>query len=649
MILSMENISKIYNGKTILDNISLTVEDTDRIGLVGVNGCGKSTLLRIITGMEEFESQPEPNVPRLSVTKGASIGFLQQNSGLDRSSGIMEEMRSVFSGLLSVQEELRSLEEYMARPEIHEDEKHFKEISAEYARKTAYFEANEGYLIDVKIKTVLNGMGFPPETYDRVISTLSGGEKTRLAMAKLLLENPKLLILDEPTNHLDFDTIMWLEDYLSEYKGALLIVSHDRYFLDRLCTSVCEIERTRLRRWKGNYTKFTELKAADTERRIKEYEAQQEEIAKLRDFVDRNLVRATTSSMAKSRIKKLEAMEILEKPVTYEKKAKIRFEYDYEPPEEVLSVKNIDIRAGEKSLADNVSFTVRRGDRVGIIGANGTGKSTLLKILRRTMPISHGSIDLNKNVKISYFDQENSQLDFNKTVIDEIHDRRRGMTDGDVRSLLGLVKFTGENVFKQISVISGGERAKLCFAVMMLERGNVLILDEPTNHLDMDSRDVLEEALEKFTGTILLVSHDRYLLDKLCTRIFEITPGTLTEFNGGFAEFMEQKRSRAAEAQAAGELIKQENRKREAEEKKAASYRSKEQRAKDAQRRTRIKELEKLIDELEQKMNEVQNEMISPDVTADYLLMNEKCAEFEELKRLSAEYTDEWLELSEEM
>ncbi len=649
MILSMENISKIYNGKTILDNISLTVEDTDRIGLVGINGCGKSTLLRIITGMEEFESQPEPNVPRLSVTKGASIGFLQQNSGLDRSSGIMEEMRSVFSGLLSVQEELRRLEEYMARPEIHEDKKHFEEISAEYARKTAYFEANEGYLIDVKIKTVLNGMGFPPETYDRVISTLSGGEKTRLAMAKLLLENPKLLILDEPTNHLDFDTIMWLEDYLSEYKGALLIVSHDRYFLDRLCTSVCEIERTRLRRWKGNYTKFTELKAADTERRIKEYEAQQEEIAKLRDFVDRNLVRATTSSMAKSRIKKLEAMEILEKPVTYEKKAKIRFEYDYEPPEEVLSVKNIDIRAGEKSLADNVSFTVRRGDRVGIIGANGTGKSTLLKILRRTMPVSHGNIDWNKNVKISYFDQENSQLDFNKTVIDEIHDRRRGMTDGDVRSLLGLVKFTGENVFKQISVISGGERAKLCFAVMMLERGNVLILDEPTNHLDMDSRDVLEEALEKFTGTILLVSHDRYLLDKLCTRIFEITSGTLTEFNGGFAEFMEQKRSRAAEAQAAGELIKQENQKREAEEKKAASYRSKEQRAKDAQRRTRIKELEKLIDELEQKMNEVQNEMISPEVTADYVLMNEKCAEFEELKRLSAEYTDEWLELSEEM
>lgn len=648
MILSMENISKIYNGAYVLDNVSLTVEDNDRIGLVGINGCGKSTLLKIITGLEEYESQPEPNVPRLAITRSSTVGFLEQNSGLDRSSKVMEEMMSVFSELLKVQDELRSLEEEMSRPEIHENEKHFDEISAEYARKTAYFEANEGYLIDVKIKTVLNGMGFPPETYDRVISTLSGGEKTRLAMAKLLLENPSLLILDEPTNHLDFDTIMWLEDYLSGYKGALLIVSHDRYFLDKLCTSICEIERTHLRRWKGNYSKFTELKAADVERQLKEYEAQQAEIAKLQEFVDRNLVRATTSSMAKSRIKKLEAMEIIEKPVTYEKKAKIRFEYDYEPPEEVLNVKNIDITAGGKALADNISFTVRRGEKIGIVGANGTGKSTLLKILQKKMPVSHGIIDWNKNVKISYFDQENSQLDWGKTVIDEIHDRRRGMTDVQVRSLLGSVKLTGENVFKQVGIISGGERAKLCFAIMMLERGNVLILDEPTNHLDIDAKEVLEAALADFTGTVILVSHDRYLLDKICDRIFEITPGKTEEFDGGFEGYMTQKRSRAAETAALLEAQKQEKQKAESDEKKANAYRSKEQRAKDAQRRARIKELERLIEELERRMAEVQEEMISPEVTGDYKLMNEKCAEFEELKKQSAEYTDEWLELSEE-
>lgn len=648
MILSMENISKIYNGRVILDNVSLTIEDNDRIGLVGINGCGKSTLLKIITGKEEYETQPEPNVPHLAITRASTVGFLEQNSGLDRSSRVIDEMRSVFADLIKTREELRALEKEMARPEIHENEKHFNEICAEYASKTALFEANEGYMIDIKIKTVLNGMGFPPETYDRVISTLSGGEKTRLAMAKLLLEAPRLLILDEPTNHLDFDTIMWLEDYLSDYKGALLIVSHDRYFLDKLCTSICEIERTHLRRWKGNYTKFTELKAADIERRMKEYEAQQAEIAKLQDFVDRNLVRATTSSMAKSRVKKLESMELLEKPVTYEKKAKIKFEYDYEPPTELLKVRDIEIRAGEKLLAENISFEVRRGDKIGIVGANGIGKSTLLKILQKKLPTSKGVIEWNKNVKISYFDQENSQLDFSKTVIDEIHDRRRGMTEQQVRSLLGLVKFTGENVFKQVGVISGGERAKLCFAIMMLERGNVLILDEPTNHLDLDAKEVLEDALADFEGTIILVSHDRYLLDRICDKIYEITPGKLEEFDEGFAGYLAQKRARAEAARLQLEADKAEKARTEAEEKKTAAYRSKEQRAKDAKRRSRIKELEKLIEELEIKMTAVQEEMVSPEVTSDYQLMSRKCAEFEELKRLSSDYSDEWLMLSEE-
>ncbi len=647
MILSMENISKIYNGKTILDNVSLTVEDNDRIGLVGINGCGKSTLLKIITGKEEYETQPEPNVPRLAVTRGSTIGFLEQNSGLDRTSKVMDEMMSVFSELLGVQEELRRLEIEMSRPEIHEIDEYFKQISAEYDRKTAYFEANEGYLINVKIKTVLNGMGFPPETYDRSIDTLSGGEKTRLAMAKLLLESPSLLILDEPTNHLDFDTIMWLEDYLSGYKGALLIVSHDRYFLDRLCTSICEIERTKLRRWKGNYTKFTELKEADVERRMKEYEAQQAEIAKLQDFVDRNIVRATTSAMAKSRVKKLEAMEILEKPVTYEKKAKIRFEYDYEPPLDVLAVKGIDICAGEKLLAENISFTVRRGDKIGIVGPNGIGKSTLLKIIQKKLPTSRGIIDWNKNIKISYFDQENSQLDFRKSVMDEIHDRRRGMTDEQVRSLLGLVKFTGENVFKQVGVISGGERAKLCFAIMMLERGNVLILDEPTNHLDIDAKEVLEDALAKFEGTVIMVSHDRYVLSRICDRIFEIAPGQLYEYNSGFEEYLDSRRARIQAEQDALNEQKQQKAKEEAEKKNAAAYRSKDQRARDAKRRNRIKELEKLISELEAKMAQVQEEMTSPEAAADYVLMNEKCAEYESLKQQSNDLSDEWLMLCE--
>lgn len=653
MVISLENISKFYNGNQILKNISLTIEDSDRIGLIGINGCGKSTLLKIITGREEPETQPEPNIPHIALTKGTTVGFLEQNSGLDRSSTIIEEMRSVFSDLLETAERLRDLETLMAEPDAHNDEKRFAEISAEYDRKTAYFESNDGYLINVNITKILNGMGFPAEMYDRVISTLSGGEKTRLALAKLLLENPKLLILDEPTNHLDFGTIMWLEDYLQEYKGALLIVSHDRYFLDKLTTSTCEIERGVLKRYKGNYSTFAVQKQADVARQLKEYEAQQEEIAKLQDFVDRNLVRASTSNMAKSRIKKLEAMEIIEKPVLYEKSAKIKFEYDIVPPIDLLTVKNIDISVGSgadrKTLADSVSFEVKRGEKLGIIGSNGIGKSTLLKIIQRKLPCSHGIIEWTKNVKISYFDQENAQLDMNKTVMDEVHSRYRTMSDREIRSLLGCVRLVGENVFKQVGVISGGERAKLCFAIMMLERGNVLILDEPTNHLDIDTKEVLEQALCEFDGTIIFVSHDRYLLNKLATRIIEITENSIESYSGGFDDYIAVKREKEAAEQLLLDREKQEKAKQAAEEKNVKAYRSKEQRAADAKKRNRIKELENEITRLEDEMSVIQQELTDPEVCADYQLMQEKCGSLEDMKRLCSEYEEEWLTISEEL
>ena len=653
MILSLENVSKIYNGNTVLDNVALTIEDNDRIGLVGINGCGKSTLLNIITGKEEPETQPEPNVARIAVTKSSSVGFLAQNTGLDRSCTIIEEMTSVFADLLKIADELHELEEKMGSQDAHSNESEFNIISEEYARKTAYFESNDGYLINVKINKVLNGMGFPPDTYDRIISTLSGGEKTRLALAKLLLENPNLLILDEPTNHLDFNTIIWLEDYLKDYKGALLIVSHDRYFLDKLTTSICEIERGRLKRYKGNYSAFAKQKEADVARQMKEYESQQAEIAKLQDFVDRNLVRASTSNMAKSRIKKLEAMEIIEKPVTHEKSAKIKFEYDMVPPQDLLTVKNIDISVGEgadrTTLVDSLSFDIRRGEKLAIIGSNGIGKSSLLKIIQHKLPCSHGLIEWTKNVKISYFDQENSQLNFNNTVIEEIHSRYRTMSDQSVRTLLGSVRMVGENVFKPISVISGGERAKLCFAIMMLERGNVLILDEPTNHLDINTKEVLEKALCEFDGTIIFVSHDRYLLNRLATRILEITENSVESFNGGFDDYMEKRREKELAAEKLIEAEKNAKAKQAAAEKSVKSYRSKEQRAADAKKRNRIKELEREIEKLETEMQLLQEEMASPEACADYQIMQEKCALFEEKKKLSADYSDEWLMLSEEI
>lgn len=655
MILSIENISKMFGGNTVLNNVAMTIEDSDRIGLVGINGCGKSTLLKIIVGDEEPETQPEPNTARISKCSGLSVGFLRQNAGLDRSNSIIEEMRSVFARLYEVQDKMRALEGEMSAENAHKDEKHFEELSGEYAKLSAYFESNEGYLIDVNINKVLNGMGFPRETYDQIISTLSGGEKTRLALAKLLLENPKLLILDEPTNHLDFQTVMWLEDYLSEYKGALLIVSHDRYFLDKLCTSICEIERGRLTRYKGNYSAFTVQKEANVIRQMKEYEAQQAEIAELQDFVDRNLVRATTSNMAKSRIKMIERIEenLIEKPITYEKQAKIRFEYDIVPPIDLLTVKNIDVTVGtgsdRKTLADNLSFEVKRGDKLAIIGANGIGKSSLLKVIRKEIPHAHGTVEWTKNVKISYFDQENSQLHPQKTVIDEIHDRWRTMTELQIRSLLGCVRMTGENVFKQVGVISGGERAKLCFAIMMLERGNVLILDEPTNHLDLATKEVLEEALDAFDGTIIFVSHDRYLLNKIATGILEITENGAEYFKGDFDNYISIKQERQAIQQKAEDAAKEEKQRQAAAEKGVKAYRTKEQRARDAEKRRRIKELESEIERMEGEMSALQEEMASPEVCADYQLMNEKCAEFERLKNLSAEYSDEWIMLCEEL
>ncbi len=357
--------------------------------------------------------------------------------------------------------------------------------------------------------------------------------------------------------------------------------------------------------------------------------------------------------MAKSRIKKLEAMEIIEKPVLYEKSAKIKFEYDLTPPIDLLTVKNIDVSVGggtdRKVLVDSLSFEVKRGEKLGVIGSNGIGKSTLLKIIQRKLPCSHGTIEWTKNVKISYFDQENAQLDPCKTVMDEIHSRYRTMSDREIRSLLGCVRLVGENVFKQVGVISGGERAKLCFAIMMLERGNVLILDEPTNHLDIDTKEVLEQALCEFDGTIIFVSHDRYLLNKLATRIIEITENSVESYNGGFDDYIAVKREKDAAQQQFHEREKQEKAKQLAEEKSVKAYRTKEQRAADAKKRSRIKELENEIARLEGEMEIIQQELADPDVCSDYQLMQEKCAAFENMKKLCSDYEEEWLVLSEEL
>lgn len=519
MLLNVEHLYKYFNGQALLKDINFTVEDREAVGLIGINGCGKSTLLNIITGSEGYDKTTE-GLGSVNIAGKASIGFLRQNSGLNSELTIGEEMKNAFAPLLETLDKMKVLEKKMA------DGGDIDSISHEYAELSSYFEARDGYRIDVKIKQVLNGMGFGSTPTDRVISTLSGGEKTRLALAKLLLEEPNLLILDEPTNHLDFETLMWLEDYLKGYKGAIIIVSHDRYFLNKVCTRICEIEQGRLTSYRGDYSSYLVQKKMNSERQLKEYEAQQKEIAKLEDYVAKNLVRASTSKMAKSRQHMLDRIERIDKPLMYTKPPKIKLEYDIEPTKDIVRVVDCPLVVGEgadkKELIKSLTMNVRRGEHVAIIGANGIGKTSILKLIQGIIPHEGGNISWGGNVKISYFEQEHAILDPHKTVLEEIMDRYPRLSEQQARSVLGAVLLTGENVFKPISVLSGGERAKLCFAIMALNRGNVLVLDEPTNHLDLNTKEVLEDALAEFGGTIILVSHDRYLLNKVASRIIEI-------------------------------------------------------------------------------------------------------------------------------
>lgn len=646
MLLNVEHLYKYFNGQALLKDINFTVEDREAVGLIGINGCGKSTLLNIITGSEGYDKTPE-GLGSVNIAGKASIGFLRQNSGLNSELTIGEEMKNAFATLLETLDKMKVLEKKMA------DGGDIDDISHEYAELSSYFEARDGYRIDVKIKQVLNGMGFGSTPTDRVISTLSGGEKTRLALAKLLLEEPNLLILDEPTNHLDFETLMWLEDYLKGYKGAIIIVSHDRYFLNKVCTRICEIEQGRLTSYRGDYSSYLVQKKMNSERQLKEYEAQQKEIAKLEDYVAKNLVRASTSKMAKSRQHMLDRIERIDKPLMYSKPPKIKLEYDIEPTKDIVRVVDCPLVVGEgadkKELIKSLTMNVRRGEHVAIIGANGIGKTSILKLIQGIIPHEGGNISWGGNVKISYFEQEHAILDPRKTVLEEIMDRYPRLSEQQARSVLGAVLLTGENVFKPISVLSGGERAKLCFAIMALNRGNVLVLDEPTNHLDLSTKEVLEDALAEFSGTIILVSHDRYLLNKVASRIIEVKHNEVNSYEGNFDAYSEAvNAARQLKAQSEAEIKRAEEEKAY-KENKAKQYRSKEQRAADAQKRNRIRELEKEIEDTEVLIFELENAISDPEIASDYSKMSEKCKELEEAKTALDQKMDEWAELSDQL
>ncbi len=638
MVLSLNNVSKSFGDKVIFDNISLTIHENDRIGLIGVNGAGKTTLLNMIASDDNIDSGD------CFIDKATKIGYLKQNSVLEKDNNIYEEMCEVFSELNEIKGKLTNLEHEMAEISDHGSEK-YKRISDEYSRLSTYFETHEGYIIDVKIKTVLNGMGFYADSYEKNILKLSGGEKTRLALAKLLLEEPSMLILDEPTNHLDFKTLMWLEEYLLSYKGAILVVSHDRYFLDRMVNKIWEADLRKVQTFVGNYSKYKLLKEEAVERQNKEYEKQQEKIASMLDFAQKNIARASTSNMAKSRLHQLENMERIERPELYKKTPRFSFSYNLAPVKDVLTVENLSLYIGEanKILCENINLEVKRGEKIALIGANGIGKSTFLKTLLGKHEQFKGEFFWGRNVSLSHYEQENSNLDFSNTVIEELWGRYPNLTEANVRTILGRMLITEDNVYKKVEVISGGERARLAFAIMVTDKCNTLIFDEPTNHLDLASKEELEKALTEFDGTLIFVSHDRYFLNAIPTKIIDMSEDGIKIYDGNYDYYLERS---GRENQNADKPVVQAN----ISVKSDNSYaKSKAQRSLNAKLRSRISQLEKSISACEVEISVLETDIATPEFASDYEKLSTACTRLEELKHLNDEYVVEWLELQEEL
>lgn len=638
MLLSISQMNKSFGAVPILQNVTMTIEDNIRYGLIGVNGAGKSTLLNIITG------ELSPDEGEVYRSSSLQIGYLKQNTGLERQSTIIEEMRKVFDDVRQAEAEMRNLESELAQISEH-DSAEYRRITQEYAKKQAYIESRDGYRMDVKIKTILNGMGFRDKQLETKIATLSGGEKTRLAIARLLLEEPNLLILDEPTNHLDFQTLTWLEEYLCSYRGSVLVVSHDRYFLDKIVGQIFDLERGKVVSYTGNYTAYRRQKAERRIRQKKEYDAQQAEIAKMQEYVDKNLARASTSNSAKSRIKMLENMERIEKPEGDLKQIKLRFDTLKEPYKDVLTLNNLALAVGKepKVLCEHIDFSLKRKEKVAIIGRNGIGKSTLLKTVLGQISPYCGEYTWGKNTTVSYYEQENLNMNPESRAIDELWDRFPHIPEAQIRKVLGNVLLTQEDVFKKVKVISGGERARLALSVLMLEKSNVMLLDEPTNHLDLASKEVLEQALSEYEGTLLFVSHDRYLLNKLPDKIIEMTENGMIVYEGNYEYYTERKKMMTEHSTA--DTCKTES---EKQKPSAGSFKTKEQRRQEAERKAKIKELEATIAGLEAEIAELQSEMSQEEVYTDYQAMAEKTSALDEKTMRLDDAYQAWETLQEE-
>ena len=622
MLLTIQNIQKYFGAELCLRNISCVLDAQDRAGIIGENGAGKTTLIKIITG----ELYPDDGI--VTLAHGATVGYLEQNSVLDPACTVYREMENAFRSVLDAMDEMKRLERQMAEcPGDHM-------LLERHAQLSAVVDAADGYNMDTQIKKILNGMAFPAPDYQKSVAVLSGGEHTRLCLAKLLLQKPELLILDEPTNHLDFETMEWLESYLKTYPGAILVVSHDRYFLDAVCNRIFEIEDNTLTAYKGNYSAYLPQKEAAVALQQKQHDADMEKAAKLEDYIARNLVRASTTKMAQSRRKQLEKMEITEAPRTSHTDLKFRFTFDVTPYNEILTAKNISVTLGGKRLVEGLDLLVKRGERLVIAGPNGAGKSTLLRVLDGKLRPQAGTVRLGAGAKPSVFEQQ--QLRRGGTVISTIWDKYPKFTELEVRSHLAKLNFRGEDVFKPCSALSGGELARLRFAEILLEKPNLLFLDEPTNHLDIYTRESLGAALASYEGTLVLVTHDRYLMNSLACPILFIENGK-TSLYEDYDAMMHR-----------GAVPPEKN---IAPEKTASAGKAaygKEQRRRRAELRARIKALEDEMETLALRIMALEGEVNDPDILRDHTRLRDVCDELDDTRFHQDEVLAEWERLVEE-
>ncbi|MDR6120601.1 ATP-binding cassette subfamily F protein 3 [Bacillus sp. SLBN-46] len=638
ILLQVNQLQKFYGADLILSNIKLELQTRDRVALVGRNGAGKSTLLKIIAGHLSHDGG------EIIKPKEVTIGYLAQNTGLESKLTIWDEMLTVFEPLQIMEKSLRKLEEQMADPSVFEDPSKYERVLKEYDILQVKFKEQGGYQFEADIRSVLHGLNF--QDHSLMIASLSGGQKTRLALGKLLLTKPDILILDEPTNHLDIDTLSWLEQYLQGYDGAILIVSHDRYFLDKVVNQVYEVSRKQIQRFPGNYSSYLDQKAANYERNLKLYEKQQQEVANLQDFIQRNLARASTTKQAQSRRKKLEKMDLMDRPLGDEKSATFSFEIERPTGNDVLTVDSLAVGYDGEKVSEAISFRAFKGESIALVGPNGIGKSTLLKTIIKKLPALAGTIQYGTNLSIGYYDQEQAELTSNKRVLNELWDDYPLKSEKEIRTVLGNFLFSGDDVLKIVSTLSGGEKARLALAKLMLEKANVLILDEPTNHLDLDSKEVLENALIDYPGTILFVSHDRYFINRIATKVLELSRHGSMEYLGDYDYYLEKKLEQ--EELAALALAESTKKASQVEALEKNSYQQdKESKKLERQRKRKLEEIEGRIEELEEQIQECEQQLCDPVVFQNHEKVLEINIKSEKAKAELEQLMEEWAELAD--